>query len=403
MAPIARRLWRADDQRQVADRREASGSSCWAESLGHDEGEKRREPGRRWNPAWGAFSVLPMKAGPMRPGREQLIRSLFDEYIEMYASRDDRLTTRFSEDFSGYTGGGDFLVKDGDQWVKITRQDFLQVTGRIRIEMLDLSMQDISDDVVIVTAFFHIHLPISDQILSRETARLVLVFRLEGEDWKIVHSGISIPYHLVRDGEVYPLKGLHDRNRELQCLVEERTRALEEANGKLELLSNTDGLTGIANRRSFDLILAQEWNRGRRAGTPLGLLMLDVDLFKHFNDHYGHLAGDGCLQALAHVLAQARRRAGDLAARYGGEEFVVLLPNTKEQEALEAARHIQQEVRSLALPHAETLPGIVTCSLGVASLVPTRQHVPEYLVQQADSALYRAKQSGRNCVQSATG
>ena len=338
----------------------------------------------------------------MRPERERLIRSLFEEYIEMYASRDDRLTARFSENFSGYTGGGDFLVKDRNEWMRITRQDFAQVTGRIRIEMLDLSMQDISDDLVVVTAFFHIHLPIVDHILSRETARLVLIFRLESEDWKIVHSGISIPYHLVRDGEVYPIKGLHERNRELEALVDERTRALEDANDKLEALSYADGLTGIANRRNFDRTLAQEWNRGQRAGTPLALVMLDVDHFKHFNDHYGHLAGDGCLRALARAMLQAGRRAGDLLARYGGEEFVVLLPDTNAQDALETARHIQKEVWSLALPHAETLPGIVTVSLGVASLVPSRQHIAEELVRQADSALYRAKQSGRNCVQTAT-
>ena len=153
-----------------------------------------------------------MNASPIRPDRQQLIRALFDEYIEMYASRDDQLTTHFSENFSGYTGGGSFLVKDRAEWMKITRQDFSQVTGRIRIEMLDLSLQDISDEVVVVSAFFHIHLPIPDQILSRETARLVLVFRLETEGWKIVHSGISIPYHLVQDGEVYPIKGLQKRN-----------------------------------------------------------------------------------------------------------------------------------------------------------------------------------------------
>ncbi len=338
----------------------------------------------------------------MRPERERLIRSLFDEYIEMYASRDDRLTARFSENFSGYTGGGDFLVKDRNEWMKITRQDFAQVTGRIRIEMLDLSLQDISDDLVVVTAFFHIHLPILDHILSRETARLVLIFRLESEDWKIVHSGISIPYHLVQDGEVYPIKGLYERNRELEALVDERTRALEEANNKLEALSYADGLTGIANRRNFDRTLAQEWNRGQRAGTPLALLMLDVDHFKHFNDRYGHLAGDGCLRAIAQAMLQAGRRAGDLLARYGGEEFVVLLPDTNAHDALETARHIQKEVWTLALPHADTSPGIVTISLGAASLVPSRQHIPEELVRQADSALYRAKQSGRNCVRSAT-
>jgi diguanylate cyclase (GGDEF)-like protein len=338
----------------------------------------------------------------MRPERQQLISSLFDEYIEMYASRDDRLTARFSKDFSGYTGGGDFLVKDRAEWQKITRQDFSQVADRIRIEMLDLSMQDISDTVVVVTAFFHIHLPIPDHILSRETARLVLIFRLESEDWKIVHSGISIPYYGVRDGEVYPIKGLYERNRELEVLVEERTRALEEANGKLEALSNTDGLTGIANRRSFDRILGQEWSRAQRAGTNLALVILDVDNFKHFNDHYGHLAGDDCLRALAGAMVKAEQRAGELVARYGGEEFVVLLPDTDGHDALEAARRIQHEVWTLALPHAETSPGIVTASFGVASLMPSRQLIPEDLVRQADSALYCAKESGRNCLQSAS-
>jgi diguanylate cyclase (GGDEF)-like protein len=348
--------------------------------------------------------VLPMTTKPpVRPDRQQLIRSLFDEYIEMYASRDDRLTGRFSDNFSGYTGGGAFLVKDRDEWVKITRQDFAQVTGRIRIEMLDVSMQDVRDDVVIVTSLFHIHLPDVDHILSRKSARLVLVFRLESEDWKIAHSGISIPYGLVREGEVYPVKGLHERTRELELLVEERTRALGEANSALEALSNTDALTGIANRRRFDHVLAQEWNRGQRAGTPLALVILDVDHFKHFNDLYGHLAGDDCLVALALVLKHAGRRAGDLVARYGGEEFVLLVPQTSELDAFASARHIQSEIWSLALPHADTAPGIVTVSLGVASVVPSGQHTPEELVREADSALYRAKRLGRNCLQSATG
>ncbi|MEO8120883.1 MAG: diguanylate cyclase [Rhodoferax sp.] len=343
-----------------------------------------------------------MKRGPVPAERQHLIRALFDEYIELYAARDDRLAARFSENFSGYTGGGDFLVKDCDEWVKITRQDFAQVTGRIRIEVLDLALQDLSEEVVVATAFFHIHLPIPDHILSRETARLVLVFRLEGGDWKIVHSGISIPYGLVREGEVYPIKGLHERNRELESLIKERTHSLEDANNKLEALSNTDGLTGIANRRYFDRLLAQEWNRAQRAGTPLALVMLDVDLFKHFNDHYGHVAGDSCLKALARALVKAGRRSSDLVARYGGEEFVVLLPDMNGLEALEAAHHMQHEVCSLALPHAQAIPGIVTFSLGVASLVPSSQHSPEDLVRLADSALYRAKAAGRNCVQLAT-
>jgi diguanylate cyclase (GGDEF)-like protein len=337
----------------------------------------------------------------MQPDREQLIRSLFDRYIEMYAGRDDRLTERFSETFSGFTGGGDFLVHDRDEWVKITRQDFTQVPSPLRIEMLDFSMQDLGDNVVVTTGFFHIHLPITDHILSQETARLVLIFRLEHGDWKIVNSTISIPYHLVQDGEVYPLRGLYERNRELEALVEERTRALEATNAKLEALSNTDGLTDIANRRSFDCMLAQEWNRAQRTGLPLSLIILDVDHFKHYNDHYGHLVGDDCLKKLAQALIKAERRAGRLVARYGGEEFVMLLPGAGAQEALLTAQRIQQEVWDLTLAHAETAPGIVTVSLGVASLVPTCHNCAEDLLRQADKALYQAKHLGRNCVHSA--
>ncbi len=333
----------------------------------------------------------------MGTDRQRLIRTLFEDYIEMYAGRDDGLTARFSANFSGYTGGGDFLVNDRERWVQITRQDFSEVPVRLDIEMLDLSLQDIAADVVIASAFFHIHLPIPDWFLSRETARLVLVFRFEGEDWKIVHSGISIPYRLVRDGEIFPLEGLRERNRELEFLVKERTRALEEANNKLEALSNTDGLTGIANRRWFDHVLEQEWNRAWRAGKPLALILIDVDHFKHFNDCYGHLAGDGCLRELARALTRGERRAGRLVARYGGEEFVVLLPDTWGHEALETARHIRHEARALALPHAETAQGIVTISLGVASLRPSRDYVSEDLVRQADLALYRAKNAGRDC------
>lgn len=169
--------------------------------------------------------------------RKSLIQSLLDEYIEMYAGRDERLTTRFSDNFSGYTGDGDFLVKDRRAWEEITRHDFSQVPGRIRIEMLDVSMQDLSHDVVVTTAFFHIHLPIADHVLSNEVARLVLIFRLEGADWKIVHSGISIPYSLVRDGEVYPMAGLYEQNKALEALVEERTQALHESESMYRLLA----------------------------------------------------------------------------------------------------------------------------------------------------------------------
>lgn len=164
----------------------------------------------------------------------QHIRQLLDDYLLMYSSRDDRLTTHFSEDFSGFTGGGDFLVKDRDQWVAITRQDFAQVPDPIRIELKDLAIQSLADTIAVATSFFTIHLPIEDHILSRETARLVLIFSKESAGWKISHSSISIPYHLVREGEVYPLKELVERNKFLEELVAERTTQLSEANDALQ-------------------------------------------------------------------------------------------------------------------------------------------------------------------------
>ena len=162
------------------------------------------------------------------------LRQLVDDYLRMYAGRDDRLTDVFSEDFSGYTGGGDFLVKDKAEWVAITRQDFAQVTEPIRLELADLSIQALAETIAVATAFFKIHLPIKDHFLSRRMARLVLVFRKEAAGWKICHSGISLPEPSVREGEVYPMSELVDRNHQLETLVVERTAELSEANRGLQ-------------------------------------------------------------------------------------------------------------------------------------------------------------------------
>lgn len=336
----------------------------------------------------------------MRPYREQLIRSLFDEYIEMYASRDEKLTRRFSDNFSGYAGSSDVLVTNKQQWIEITHQDFAQVPERIGIEILDLSLQDLAENLVVVTAFFHIHLPNPKLIpnLSHETARLVLMFRLEGRDWMITHNSISIPYGLANKDEVYPVHTMEERNLELEKMIKARTSELAAANKQLEILSNTDGLTNIGNRRVFDLTLEAEWNRGKRTNSPLALVMLDIDHFKEFNDHYGHLAGDDCLKTLASTLALVAQRSGELVARYGGEEFVVLLPNIDLNTALDAAKHIQELIHSLAIPHANTDLGVVTVSIGVAYLQPTNQQSATELICQADEALYLAKSAGRNCI-----
>lgn len=162
-----------------------------------------------------------------------ILRGLLDDYLRMYASRDDRLTASFAESFSGFTGGGDFLVKDRAEWVAITRQDFAQVKEALRLELKDVCLQPLSDTIAVATSLFTIHLPIKEHVLSRTVARLVLVFRKERAGWKIAHSSISLPDGMARAGEVYPLKELTDRNRFLEEQVAERTAQLSVANDHL--------------------------------------------------------------------------------------------------------------------------------------------------------------------------
>ncbi|MGL4205858.1 MAG: diguanylate cyclase domain-containing protein [Aeromonadaceae bacterium] len=164
----------------------------------------------------------------------------------------------------------------------------------------------------------------------------------------------------------------------------------------LRLASQLDGLTAIANRARFDKALETAWRRCNRAQAPLSLILLDVDFFKQFNDKYGHQAGDECLRRVAGLLPQVLRREDDLAARYGGEEFVLLLPFTDQPGALQVAQALQKGLAELAIPHGYSEVGsCVTCSMGLARLVPSIELVPSDLVAMADVALYRAKKNGR--------
>jgi diguanylate cyclase (GGDEF)-like protein len=184
--------------------------------------------------------------------------------------------------------------------------------------------------------------------------------------------------------------------RVLEARVEERTAELRTLNQKLESISATDGLTGIANRRQFDTTLAAEWTRAQRQGQPLALGLMDVDWFKKYNDHYGHQAGDECLRKVASTLAATIARTGDLVARYGGEEFVFIAPATGEDDALAMARKLCQALQSLALPHELSDFSCVTASIGVACVIPNDSQTPQLLIEYADKALYQAKAKGRN-------
>ena len=183
---------------------------------------------------------------------------------------------------------------------------------------------------------------------------------------------------------------------QLEQRVRTRTQDLQEANLKLEQMSTTDALTGIANRRRFDEVLANEWRRAARFQQPVALAMIDLDWFKQYNDHYGHLAGDECLRQVAQIFASCIGRPGDLVARYGGEEFVFIAPATEVDSALQIANQLCEAMRAMALPHTLSKFGCVTASIGVAALTPKDGEGAELLVTAADRAMYRAKERGRN-------
>jgi len=164
----------------------------------------------------------------------------------------------------------------------------------------------------------------------------------------------------------------------------------------LKELSYLDPLTNIYNRRRFDEVLRIEWRRQCRSARNLSLIMLDIDLFKSYNDIYGHQAGDKCLIKVAQTIKKSTKRAGDLVARYGGEEFVVLLPDTTLTGAVVVAERIRNKIKALNIKHKGNDKGIVTVSGGVATIVPKKYIEPEELLFLADKALYLAKQNGRD-------
>jgi diguanylate cyclase (GGDEF)-like protein len=166
----------------------------------------------------------------------------------------------------------------------------------------------------------------------------------------------------------------------------------------LAKLANRDGLTGLFNRRYFEEQFEREWLRHKRQKLPLGVVFIDIDFFKAYNDHYGHLQGDECLRNVAQVIALATRRPDEIVARYGGEEFIVILPYTAAKDVGTYGEWVCRRVRDAAIEHAySSVADIVTISVGATSAVPLDGFTPQSLSALADEALYQAKSAGRNC------
>lgn len=203
--------------------------------------------------------------------------------------------------------------------------------------------------------------------------------------------------HVVRiDGQVESLVGfmfdISERKKNEQELIHLQ-KGLEE-------LSFKDDLTGIANRRMFNSILDREWAHARRNRQPLSLILLDIDYFKQYNDHYGHIQGDNCLQRVGQILSTAAIRSTDFIARFGGEEFVLVLPESDAQAAAIVAEKCHSLILEQRIPHEKSpVCPTLTVSIGVGTIIPTPDAEPIEFIETVDRLLYKAKQKGRNCVE----
>jgi len=213
---------------------------------------------------------------------------------------------------------------------------------------------------------------------------------------------LNVSYSPVEDGDK-KISGIAVSARDITDLKNAEIEMLE-MNVKLEEYSFVDGLTKIANRRMLDENLTKEWDRAQRAKAPLAFIMIDIDFFKKYNDHYGHLQGDDCLIKVARILNEIANRSTDIIARFGGEEFAILAPYSALDQALKLAEICRLAIAQENIPHAFTGDpklNTVTISIGVSSLVPNGKNSAMELIKAADRLLYKAKSAGRNCVRSA--
>ena len=245
----------------------------------------------------------------------------------------------------------------------------------------------------------HVEHTYRDLMAGREWGSVINRIRHQDGRWIWVEANMRLLRDRDSGAPIGILGSLRDISRRKSVEME-----LEALNQRLKTWAHQDALTGLANRRSFDETLTREWRRAVREGWSLGLIMIDVDAFKSYNDTNGHQMGDQCLQAVAGTIRQCLDRSADMAARYGGEEFVVILPDTNEAGCLAIAERIRSSMEALAIPHAQSAAGYVTVSAGLAWFNPATQFLDaSALVSMADRNLYSAKLAGRNRIVSGEG
>ena len=304
------------------------------------------------------------------------------------------------ESFLKKAGYGDIvLAESADEALKYLNTDGAEGINLILMDILMPGMDGVEACRIIKEDNRFLDIPVVMVTAKAEGADLKSAFDAGAVDY--VTKPVKKIEFLARIRSVLRLKYETDKRKAREHELLEMTQKLDRANQRLEYLSYTDELTDIANRRYFEEHFDQEWKRAERNSKHLSLIMADIDLFKNYNDTYGHKEGDICLRNVATALKHTLKRPGDFVARYGGEEFVAVLPDTDITGAAAIAESMRLGVQSLEIRHdGNPAAWGVTISLGVASTVPgSGKMTSDTLVIEADKALYKAKQNGRNHVE----
>lgn len=313
-------------------------------------------------------------------------------------------TPLFKAAMAADEGNAHVVGFDGSQrYVAFAR--FAGTDVRIILGMEDARIIDPIDREILASTLLHFAVVLIVLVITWFVADRLVVQPIQrlAADVAAVGAGGGGPdgdigAQMVSDVGVQEFRPLVDAFTELGRRLTQRTTELRNLNGRLAALARTDGLTGLANRRTFDVQFSEDWVRCRDARRPLGVIMLDVDNFKLFNDTRGHLAGDDALRAVARMLLAAVAGTRYLAARYGGEEFVVLMPDADLALAREFGEDVRKLIVALAIDHPAVPGRRLTASVGVASMIPDEADSPDSLIAAADLALYEAKGRGRNIV-----
>ena len=325
---------------------------------------------------------------------QQEITRQFQHYIQVYFQERDLEATLncLSPHIAGFGTGideffpGEMSIKD------LFHRDIEQAPNPFDVTYEFVNVRAITPSIGFVEAILTIHSEILDQPIKLSHLRVTIVFHKIKGEWLIEQKHISFPTAIQEKGEAFPIKELEERNKLLEYLVQEKTKQLQQAVQKLKNLSRVDSMTGLYNRTRFNEEIEKMATYLSRYDGKASVMMIDIDLFKHINDTYGHLQGDLVLKRFSKTLESTLRKA-DTLARWGGEEFMTLLPETDIPHAQLLGKRIQQAL--IETDFKIDLP--LTVSIGIAEF--SKGDTADMWLNRADQAMYQAKRSGRNRIE----